>query len=554
MTGHEAATYAVTEALLASLIGGGVTDVVISPGSRSTPLVVTAAAMSDLCVHIVLDERSAGFVALGIATASARPVALICTSGSAAANYFPAVVEANRNGVTLVVLTADRPPGFLERDASQSIDQIDLYGSHVARSVALPAAHQAHPVEVASEVQNLLGAARTPARPVHVNCPFDQPLEPPSGWAPMRQIVTTPLAGVPAPRDEEIESLRAFLASTDRGVIVAGPRRALAEELDAVVQMATRRGWPVLADPLSGFRTGGHAGVVTGMEVLLRSDRFVAGHRPEAVIRLGGTPTGRASQQWIEAMDVPILLVDPDRRWTAEGPEIVLRGDVEALFASVALGASDDGPSDTWARAWQAGEERVIEARRAEMRNHPGSELSITRTVIDSDPSLLWAASSMPIRHVDAMLGQSPSLVVRSNRGANGIDGTIASATGAALGSGEPATLLMGELAFLHDAGSLTAATELGVDLTIVVIDNRGGAVFSMLPVVSRDEIEFTRLFTTPHTRDIAAIASGYGARADRISTEALALALSPGAGVRVLVVDADPADTHEAYRRMVEA
>ena len=253
-------------------------------------------------------------------------------------------------------------------------------------------------------------------------------------------------------------------------------------------------------------------------------------------------------------MDVPILLADPDRRWTAEGPEIVLRGDVAALFTAVAHHAPAVGPSATWMQAWQTGEQRVVEARRAELRNHPRSELSITRTVIDSVPSLLWVASSMPIRHVDVMLGQSPSMVVRSNRGANGIDGTIASATGAARGSREPVTLLMGELAFIHDAGSLNAAMELGVDLTIVVIDNRGGAIFSMLPVASRAEVAFERLFTTPHEQDIAAIASGYGARADRISTVALASALGPGAGVRVLVVDADPADTHEAYERMVEA
>ena len=548
MTDHQVGTYATVEAIFATLMASGVTDVVVSPGSRSTALAVTAAALPDLAVTIVLDERSAGFVALGMATVTDRPVALVCTSGSAAANYLPAVVEANRGRVRLAVVTADRPAGFLERDTPQTIHQTNLYGTHVLASVQLPSAHEADPDRVAYDVGEAMAAMGVRAGPVHINCPFDKPLEPADGWKPTGEIGSSRGAVVASPSAEDVTTLTAFLASTERGLIVAGPRRATNDELDAVAKC----GWTVLADPLSGFRSGRHD-VVTGAELLLRSESFVASHLPHAIIRFGGTPTGRATQQWIDTLDVPVLIVDPDYRWLFDGPERVVRGDVGLLFdAGVAAAAADDGVDHAWRESWRDAQRRVVDARETERREHPDSELSITGAVIDSEPSILWVASSMPIRHVDVMLGRSNATMVWSNRGANGIDGTIASATGAALGSGQAVTALLGDLAFLHDAGSLTSAMEVGVDLTLVVIDNRGGAIFAMLPVSARDDVDFERLFTTPHTRDLVAIAAGFGADARRVHARDLRDALTPQGGVRVLVVDADPSDTHEAYRRMV--
>ena len=541
---HQSATYAATESLFATLIAGGVTDVVLSPGSRSTPLAVTAGAMTDLRVHVVLDERSAGFVALGMATEAERPVTLVCTSGSAAANYLPAVVEANRGRVPLVVVTADRPPGFLDRDASQTIEQIDLYGIQVRASVSLPVAHDADPGTVETLVGAALVRAAPPdAGPVHINFPFQKPLEPEAGWSPTPVAAGTGASEAVEASAADVDELGAFVKAHSRGVIVAGPRRANDDELDAMVQL----GWPIVADPLSGLRRRKSDLVVTGAELLLRSDTFAGEHRPDAVIRTGGTPTGSATQRWLDGIGAPISIIDPDLRWTATGPEIVLRSNPGALLSVLDPGSRND----EWVSSWRDGERRIEGNRDAEFGTHPGSEVSITRAVIEAEPSLLWAASSMPVRHVDAMLGAGPEIIVRSNRGANGIDGTIASAVGAAVGNGRPATLLIGDLAYLHDVGSLKTAHDLGADLTVVVIDNGGGAIFSMLPIVNHD-VDFNRLFITPHGQDLVAIAQGFGVPADRISPQSLTAALRSGSGLRVFVVDADPDDTHAGYERMV--
>ena len=559
MTGHRAATYATTDALFAALRSAGVRDVVISPGSRSTALALTAALSNDLTTHIVLDERSAGFVGLGMSIVGECPVALVCTSGTATANYLPAVVEAGRSRVPLVVLTADRPPGYLERDAPQTIDQTELYGSHVRQFIGLDVAHMCDPTNVATRVLTALRAAAPPnAGPVHVNCPFTKPLEPEPGWRPTGDLGPVPPAhaadssplGTAQPETEQLE---AFLRDHSRGVIVAGPRRASSDELEAVESTASAAGWPIVADPLSGFRMGNRIGVVTAGELLVRSRSFAERHTPDAVVRLGGTPTGNGVQGWLQSLNVPQLIVDPDRRWTAPGPELVLRDDPASLFSAVSANSS----SGDWVTSWMVQEEKAVARRHAEFEAHPDTELAVARTVLDGEPSLLWVASSMPVRHVDVVLGVGLTMTIVANRGANGIDGTIASAVGAAMARSERVTVLLGDLAFLHDIGSLTTANELGVDLTIVVVDNRGAAIFAMLPVADQPGLPFERVFTTPHSSELVAVAAGFGVAADRVAAADLSDALArarTAPGVHVFVVDADPDAMFEAYERLVAA
>ncbi|MDE0139644.1 MAG: 2-succinyl-5-enolpyruvyl-6-hydroxy-3-cyclohexene-1-carboxylic-acid synthase [bacterium] len=558
MTDHRRRAYATADTLAAALVEGGVAGVIISPGSRCTPL---ALAVSDggPPSEVVLDERSAGFTALGLARATGKPAAVICTSGSAAANYLPAVVEADRGRVPLVVVTADRPPGFLDRDAPQTIDQIGLYGSAVRASANLPVAHESDREWTAGEVLRVLGAAYPPnAGPVHLNVPFDKPLEPPE-W---RDTAPSFEMSLPESRDERVlgpsvETLEGFMDRADNGVMVVGPRQTGQAERDAVYRLAARSGWPILADGMSGLRSCVGENLVTTGDVLVGDRSFAALHTPDAVLRIGAMPTGTITQNWLEGLRAPEIVLDPDFRWRASGPEAVLRDPIAPLVDRVSPSQQDG----IWTRAWRSAELRVRERRRYERTHHPDTELALTAEVLDNE-ALVWAGSSMPVRHVNAMLEPGCGAAVLGNRGACGIDGALASAAGAALGFGKRVTALLGDLTFLHDVGSLAAARSLGVDLSIVVLDNGGGAIFEMLPYLrslreSGAEAAYQQareLFVTPHDQDLVAVAGGFGVAAERIGPTEMVGALRRARlrpGVSVLVVKTDPEAMFTAYRRL---
>ena len=557
MKDHRWRSYATADTLLATLRSGGVGGVVISPGSRSTPLAV-AAASGEIPLRVVLDERSAGFVALGMAKASRRPAALICTSGSAAANYLPAVVEADRARTPLVVLTADRPPGFLARDAPQTIDQVGLYGSRVRAAAHLPVAHECDPEQVAREARDLLAAALPPnAGPVHINVPFAKPLEPPDSER-MQVRVTKPQPPVRADADPgSVAMLADFIGQAERGLIVAGPRATSSAETAALARLSGATGWPVMADGMSGLRSSGHQRLVTTGDLLLRDTRFAAGHLPDAILRFGGAPTGTTTQNWLSSSEAPVALLDPDYRWTAPGPAMVLRDPIASLLEAAPPSRLDPG----WARSWRAAEERVRGLRRRERSRHPDTELAVTAAVLEVE-QVVWAASSMPVRHVDAMLEPGCGALVLGNRGACGIDGTIASATGAALALGRRVAVLLGDLAFLHDAGSLSAARNLGADLSLVVLDNGGGAIFEMLPYLrslrdGTDEEAYAlaqELFVTPHRQDLVAVAAGFGTPAERVPPGRISEAMAGArdrTGPSVFVIESDPSAMLAAYDRL---
>ena len=558
MTDHRRRAYATADTLADALVEGCVAKVIISPGSRSTPL---ALAVSDggPPSKVVLDERSAGFTALGLARATGKPAAVVCTSGSAAANYLPAVVEADRGRVPLVVVTADRPPGFLDRDAPQTINQIGLYGSAVRASAYFPVAHECDPEWVAGEVLRVLGAACPPnAGPVHLNVPFGKPLGPPE-----RRDIAPPFEmSLPESRGEQVlgpslETLEGFMDRADSGVMVVGPRATGLTERDAVFRLAERSGWPILADGMSGLRSRDGENLVTAGDVLAGDRGFSTLHTPDAILRIGGTPTGTITQSWLEGLRAPEIVLDPDFRWRAAGPEAVLRDPIAPLVDRVSPSPLDG----TWTRAWRSAELRVRERRRYERTHHPGTELALTAEVLGNE-ALVWAGSSMPVRHVNAMLEPGCGAAVFGNRGACGIDGALAAASGAALGLGRRVTALVGDLTFLHDVGSLATARALGVDLSIVVLDNGGGAIFEMLPYLrslreSGAEAAYAQareLFVTPHEQDLVAVAGGFGVTAEHVRpgdmVEALGRARSRP-GISVLVARTDPEAMFAAYDRL---
>lgn len=561
MKDHRWRTYATARTLLAALRSGSVGGVVMSPGSRNTPLVL-AAADEDLPSWMILDERSAGFVALGMAKASGNPVALVCTSGSAAANYLPAVAEAERARVPLVVITADRPPGSLGRDAPQTIDQINLFGSRVRASAYLPVAHECHPDRVAEETLRLIRAAHPPvAGPVHINVPFDKPLEPPH--RPDFRIDIPAATSSPSRSDvspKQARRLDLFLRQAARGVIVVGPWAGGADERRAVERIAQLAGWPILADGMSGLRQGGHGNLVTGTDLLLRDPSFVTSHLPEAVLRIGALPTGTASQEWLATLEAPQALLDPDSRWITQEPELVLRDPINLLLNTVSPPPCTAG----WLESWQSAEQKVRRRRRRELALRRDTELAVTAALLESERRL-WVASSMPVRHVDAMMESGCPARVFGNRGASGIDGTIASAVGAYLATGHPLTVLIGDLAFLHDVGSLTVAQQLGARLSLVVLDNGGGAIFENLPYLrsmrekgaSGAYAEARELFVTPHRQDLVSIASGFGIPAERVEPSDIRKALSNSRirnGPNVLVVPTGPDAMFAAYERLAGA
>jgi 2-succinyl-5-enolpyruvyl-6-hydroxy-3-cyclohexene-1-carboxylate synthase len=498
-------TYAPLQALVDELARCGMTHAVTSPGSRNAPLALTLAADERIRAHSVIDERSAGFVALGIAKASGRPVAVTCTSGTAAANLLPAVVEAREARVPLIVLTADRPPELRDIGAGQAIDQLKLYGAFAKWFVEVGN----HEPTRDSAVHHRALACRAwhtalGGRPgvVHLNFPLREPLAPvpekldPSVWA--GRPDGGPWVQVHEPAPEAGAALAAGMASrmarVGRGAIVCGA--GAGDVAAAVTALAVATGWPVLADPLSGVRCGPHdrSHVVAHYDVLLRSDAWAAAHGPDLVLRIGDTPTSKPLRAWLAG--APQLLVDPHATWheptrTAETIVQAAPGPLCAVLAAAIERTSE--PGGEWIGDWRHADDLVPEALAA---TPDPFEPRAWAAAADAAPdgATISVASSMPIRDVETFVPSSGKrLRFMANRGANGIDGTVSSALGAALASEERTFLLTGELALLHDLGGLLAARRAGAELTIVCANNGGGGIFDFLPVAGAANPELYR-------------------------------------------------------------
>ena len=500
-------------------IDGGVRHAVLSPGARNTPLVL---ALHDLRgagwpieLHSVVDERSAGFFALGLARIRDEPVLVSCTSGSAGANYYPAVVEACEGQVPLIVVTADRPEELQNCGAPQTMNQVGLFGPHVRTELQLgtPTTDD-EPHLLIRTIANTVAAARGPSPgPVHINAKFRKPLWAAGAPAPAHQPAPT-RPHAPNPNDHRnATAIGAFLerASGCPGVIVAGPDPSRRWEPDDLLAMADHLGWPILADPVSTVRNAKSPAIIRHSDGLLRCEAFRLQVQPELALAVGGTPSSRPVHELFQR--TPTVRMDPSSRpwdpWKTVDQTLACTASEVVNhpgMRSVARGAAE------WRDCWRTADQRAAQA----IRTLPITGVWEGAIVADLFPRLppnclVRLASSMPIRDADSFgLRMDASVRVTSNRGVNGIDGLIATSMGEATAHPGPTVVMSGDLSFLHDSGSLATVPRPRRPLVLVVFDNRGGAIFSYLPM-AKHPTGFTPWFTTPHDADVAAIARGHG-------------------------------------------
>ncbi len=557
------ATTAFAHTLVEEWVRHGVSDACLAPGSRSAPLALALAADDRIRLHVHLDERSAAFFALGLARATGRPAPLLCTSGTAAANFHPAVLEAHHGRVPMIVCTADRPPELRDTGAGQTVDQVQLYRGVLRwfHEANVPDDRPGVGAEWRALASRSVAAASGPPRgPVHLNLPFREPLVPtgePLVDAPGRsddRPWTANVPGVRAPSVEMLDALAHLVADRPRGLVVAGWGAEV--QASTILRFAEAAGWPVLADPLSNLRV---PGTVATYDPLLRSPAFAAAHRPDVVLRVGGPLTNKITMEWLDA-GVDQVLVDPDDAWL--DPHHVASGrmvaDPELLLGALA-DAVDVMIDDEWVARWRDADAAARAAIDTLLDSSPEPfEGRIARDVVASVPTgtALVVASSMPVRDVESFASTREGLRFHANRGVNGIDGFVSTALGLAAGSepDAPTVALVGDLCFLHDANGLLGAAARGVDATFVVVDNGGGGIFSFLPQADLPE-HFETLFATPQPVDLAALAAVHGIPVEDVDrADALAPAIGAAVaahGVRVVRVRTDRAANVTRHREV---
>jgi 2-succinyl-5-enolpyruvyl-6-hydroxy-3-cyclohexene-1-carboxylate synthase len=563
---------AVAEELAAS----GVEAVCVAPGSRSTPLTVAVAEHDDLRVFSHLDERSAAFFALGRGRAG-EPTAVVCTSGTAAANFHPAVIEASKARVPLVVLTADRPPELRDSGANQTIDQEKLYGDAVRyyRDLPEPEVDDRKLRSLRTTVCRAVATATgVPAGPVHLNAPFRKPLEPtevpgdvPEGFADEHPEAAggrdgpfvSVTKGQPTLADAEADRVAAAVEDAERGLIVAGPADSPAPSRDAVAALADATGFQVVADPLSGLRYGPHVSetpVVGGYDAYLDTGVTDGWPDPDLVLRFGASPTSKALRTYLAETGAQQVLVDRAGGWreaTFAATDLVV-ADPDRLSRAVAGGVSRVGDAD-WRDRWARAEARHWALARDAVGD-ADFEGGVLATVASDapDPATVFVSNSMPVRDLDRFgEPRAADLRVLGNRGASGIDGVTSTALGAGSAVEDTLVLVTGDLAYYHDANGLLALGRCGVDATIVLVNNDGGGIFHMLPIESFDP-PFTDQFRTPHGLDFAATGDLYDLSFERVTAGAFrdAFRESVGsAGTQVLEVTTDAERSHRTRERL---
>ncbi len=589
------------------LVAAGVVDAVVCPGSRSTSLALALRTNPGLRVRVLLDERAAGFFALGLARASRRPVAVLVTSGTAVANLLPAVVEASLARVALVVFTADRPAELRDRGAPQTIDQDRIFGTHARWFTELPLLDGAP--ETTRHVRSVIGRVVAMARggsggsagPVQVNVSFREPFVPDAPLGPLgtlgpldadatasgariavtaRPMPTTDvLAGRPALASADLAAVVARIAAAPRGLIVAGPQDdpALPAALAALAEAA---GFPIAADPLSGVRCGRHdrSLVLAHADHLCRPGPWLDAHVPELVLRFGAAPTSKPLMTVIGERRPAQIVVDGDGGWREPTgiPTTFIHADatVTALALAEALGAlragSSPGPDRAWADDWRAADRAATEAlddwlTTVTEAGEPfeGLPFALLGELLP-DGALLWAGNSMPVRDLDAWLPSGPSAIrPLANRGANGIDGVVSTALGSAAAGVGPVALVVGDLSFLHDLNALVAARLHHLTATIVLVDNDGGGIFSFLAHATTDAPEvglpahYEELFGTPHGLDLGPVVTALGAEHVAVGAANLRGALIDSIarpGVQVLHLRTDRTRNVELHRAAAAA
>ena len=583
-----AVTTAWVRVFIDEITRGGVQHVCIAPGSRSAPLVMACAREERIRTWVHLDERCAGFFALGLAKTTRRPAAVITTSGTATANLFPAVIEASHAGVPLLLLTADRPLRLRGTDANQTIDQSALYGSFVRErfDAGEPSADDLQSVRALASEAAAATLGMEPG-PVHVNFPLDKPLEPveltaeqaasirsadpvgldgrPDGTA----MVPVMEGGSVGPIEDEVLAVAGALAEGSRGLIVVGPVAHPESVGQAVGDLARATGFPVLGDPLSGARFSEHCGehTVTAYDLFLQNpslrDKTL---KPDVVIRIGGSPVSASLLAFLgELGDVPQVRVGSGRSskdHLGVASLHVRAGEVPFIHA-VTKTLTTPGAPPSWCKQWraidQAARQAVCDLWSSEA-GEPG-EGAVLAAVVAAvrEGTTLFVSNSLPVRDLDAFGGEGKPLRVYGNRGASGIDGIVSTVAGIAAGSDgqSPIVAVVGDVAFYHDMNGLFAVAKHRLDIVFVVINNDGGGIFHMLPI--RDhEPEFTQYFAAPHGLDFRHVAALYGISYNRVdrprdAAEALVDVLT-GTGPRILEVRSDRDRNQQAREAVVEA
>jgi 2-succinyl-5-enolpyruvyl-6-hydroxy-3-cyclohexene-1-carboxylate synthase len=562
------------ETLVEELVAGGVEAVCVSPGSRSTPLTVACAQHSDLRVYSHLDERSSAFFALGRAKRTGRPTPLVCTSGTAAVNFHPAVVEAAQSGVAMLVLTADRPPELTDSGANQTIDQEKLYGDAVRWYRDMPEP-EAEPRKLrmlrTTVARALAGSSGSDPGPVHLNCRFRKPLEPeavpedhrdgvPEDWAGGDRLASEGCDGPyvataqGAGQLDEMDLKRVVSAvdAADRGLVVAGPADGGLGP-DALEALAEATGFPVLADSLSNLRFGLHTErtpVVGGYDAYLGTDAVADWPDPEVVLRFGASPTSKPLRHYLRDADCRQFVVAPGGRWTEATftASDLLVADPDTTARGIAASAADPG-EPSWTDRFRHAERVHWDtiAGAVEGDYWEGGVLAdVTRLV--PDPATLFVSNSMPVRDLDRFgEPRAVDLTVLGNRGASGIDGITSTALGAGSATDDPLVLVTGDLAYYHDMNGLLALARCGVDATIVLLDNDGGGIFHMLPIADHDTFETQ--FKTPHGLDFEPTGDLYDLDFERLADrksfcDAFEDSVE-GDGTQVLSVEFDAEDSH---------
>lgn len=585
--------YVYVEAFVDELQRSGIHNVIICPGSRSTPLALAIAQHPTLRVWMHVDERSAAFFGLGMAKRLGRPVALLCTSGTAAANFMPAIVEAKLSHVPLLVLTADRPPELRDCGAPQAIDQNRLYGTHVKWFVdaALPEATN----EALRYIRTLANRASAmtqtvPAGPVHLNFPFREPLTPepqPNLLQPAQQkwrdhiawqgrSSNEPYVKVSDARQDFIpkatlQYLIEKVNETSDGLIIVGPLNhpALTEPL---IELAQRLGYPILSDPLSQLRCGSHdqSHIVATYDALLHCKTFMHNMPPQLILRFGAMPTAKTLLLYLKQhCDCPQVVIDGHNGWEepTQLADVLIHADPIAFCQEILRMVDShrnrqplqDMPSH-WLAAWQRCNLIARETLHAKLEKFEplfeGRVFSELANLLP-DGTHLFVGNSMPVRDLDSFFwGSQHHVRILGNRGASGIDGIVSTALGvsAASGKNEPSILVIGDLSFFHDLNGLLAARLHQLNLTIVLINNDGGGIFSFLPQANYPE-HFEQLFGTPTGLDFHPVVQMYGGQFRRIATwqefrQAVTESLASG-GLNVLEVSTERAKNVEMHRQL---
>lgn len=510
----------------------------LSPGSRSTPLTMAVAnnPKARSCEHF--DERGAAFHALGYARATGKPAVLICTSGTAVANYLPAIVEASSDLIPLIVLTADRPPELHGVGANQTIEQVGIYGKFVRWSFCLPCPDRSVSPEVPiTAVNNAVHhATRVPAGPVHINCMFREPLAPIetgedftsylakiTGWlesgSPFDKIDSASRTIDPV----AVDATQKVLERAKAGVVLLGHLPSATDQ-DAALALANRLHWPVFADITSGLRLGSaKSAVIPYFNLALTSEEFNRAHRPDTVLHIGGRVVSKRLMRWLEEctlVDYVQIInhpfrIDPIQRVTRR-IETDITAFCNTLLAQVSPASSDD-VYESWSQASEAMEAILKNLIESDEIGEAGVARLLSEEITAN--SALFLASSMPIRDMDIFAAaDGPRVPVAANRGASGIDGTVASASGYAVGLGRPVTLLIGDLALLHDLNSLALLHNCPQPMTVVVINNNGGGIFDHLPI-SKFGQSFEKFFVTPHGLRFEFAAKQFGLAYHHVTT-----------------------------------